>query len=122
MQDIVLITPCRITQIKHGNVVSVILFCDSSVISNNIALAVGIYKTHTACTGKFQIWVQKKSGFSYARCAHHKGMNIALVNKSNSLFSRTSAPYDSALNRRQIHAPTPFLRFERQRNKSLFYL
>ena len=122
MQNIVLVRACGISQIKHRNIVAVILFGDSSVISRHISLCVCTDKRHSRSTGKLYIRIQKVSGLADSCGADHKSMHITVIHKSNSLFARTSAPNHRTLNSRKIFTFTPFLRLKWQRDKSTLYL
>ena len=79
-------------------------------------------KRHTTGASKFNIGIQEKSSLSHAGSANHKGMHIALVNKSNRLFSmRFTADYRS-LNCWQISAFSPVFHIKWDLGIGLFYL
>ena len=122
MQDIVFVWASGVTQIKNGNIVAVILACDSTIISRHISLCVRTDERHSACTGKFDVRIQEVCGLAHTRSAYHKRVNIAVIYNSHSFFAVCPTAYHRTLNSRQILTFSPHLRLEWQRDKSTLYL
>ena len=120
VQDIVLVRSCRIAQINHRHIVSIVFLCNLTVISRNIALRVGIQKRHPGSEGKFDIRVQKIRRLADTGSADHKRMHIALVNQSDRVFLAPT-PHDRTLHFRQVLSSAPFLRLKWQKGKSVFH-
>ena len=124
MQNIVFITSGGISKVENRNIVAVILFDDSSVVSCNVAFCISWDKRHSACTGKLYVRIQKVCSLADSCRSYHKSMDVAGIHKCNSFLSRTSAPDHSSLNNisvgtvRNIFSLTPFVRLEWQRDKS----
>ena len=122
MQNVVLITSCRISQIKHRNIVAIVLACDSAIISCYVPFGVRTDERHSACASKFNVRVQEICGFAHARSAYHKRVNIAVIYNSHSFFAVCPTAYHRTLNSRQVLTFSPHLRLEWQRDKSTLYL
>ena len=122
MQNIVFITSGGISKVENRNIVAVILACNSAIISCHISLCVRTDERHSACTGKFDVRVQEVCGLAHTRSTYHQSVNIAVIYKSNSLFTVRSTANYRTLNGRKILALPPEVRFEWQRNKRPLYL
>ena len=97
--------------------VSVVIFCNASVVAVDIPLGVGAEPTHPAGTGIFQIRIQPKGGFSAARRTDHHAVNIRIIHKGNRFTAFVPATDNDALRKRiAFYLLPPQLR----RKKNLF--
>ena len=57
LQIVVAVRACGIAQIQYGNFEAIVIFGDTCVVAEQIALGVGAEETHTGSTGIFDIGV-----------------------------------------------------------------
>ena len=55
---------------------------------------------HAAGAGKFEIWIQKESGFAHARCTDHQAMHIVTVDQRIELLATLRAAENQPLHLR----------------------
>ena len=80
----------RISQIQNRDFISVMLFRNSGIVSEQIAFRICGQKTHAGCTGILNIGVQKISGLTDTGRTDHQAVDVSAVhqccNRSAFLF------------------------------------
>ena len=109
-QNVISIRAGRISQIQNRDFISVILFRNSGIVSEQIAFRVCGQKTHAGCTGILNIGVQKISGLTNTGRTDHQAVDVSAVyqcgNRSAFLFV---SDHQSLFCRKRFSFP-PFFR------------
>ena len=77
--------------------VSVVIFCDVSVVAVEIPLCVGAEPAHPAGTGIFQIRIQPVGGLAAPRRTDHHAVDVRVIHKGNRFTAFVPAADDDAL-------------------------
>ena len=87
--------------------IAVVFFRNRAVVSCEVTLGIKGEEAYTAGAGKFEIGIQKESGFTNARRADHEAMHIVAVHKRFQLLAALRAAENESLHLWQILSRAP---------------
>ncbi|MPM49741.1 hypothetical protein SDC9_96472 [bioreactor metagenome] len=77
--------------------VAVMVTGNGAIVAVQVPLGIGCQKTHAAGAGIFQIWVQEKGCFAYARRADHETVDVVGIHQRRDLVFCPCAAENDAL-------------------------
>ena len=112
MKQVVAVRAGGITQIQHGDLVSVAVLGNTGIIAEQVALGIRAEEGHPAGEGIFDVGVQKERGLSGAAGGGDHGVDVIGVHQSCNMVFGPFAAKDKALLFRQMLSLAPQLRFK----------
>ena len=113
MKQVVAVRAGGITQIQHGDLVSVAVLGNTGIIAEQVALGIRAEEGHPAGEGIFDVGVQKERGLSGAAGGGDHGVDVIGVHQSCNMVFGPFAAKDKALLFRQMLSLAPQLWFKR---------